>query len=144
MTVVYRRDRDRMGASQWEQELAAARGVAFRFNAQPVRLIGDPLEAVELEYTEDGPDGLRGTGATFRLPADQVFRAIGQRLDGAPEGLALEGGKIRVDPAGRTSVERVWAGGDCALGGDDLTVTATAQGRDAAADIHRALTEGAR
>ena len=141
VTVVYRRDRARMGASQWEQELAAAKGVAFRFNASPVRLIGDPLEAVELEYTEDGEQGLRGTGATFTLPADQVFRAIGQRLDGAPQGLDLEGGKIRVDGTGRTSLDGVWAGGDCALGGDDLTVTATAQGRDAAIAIHAHLTE---
>ena len=34
---------------------------------------------------------------------------------------------------------RVWAGGDCASGGDDLTVTAVAEGRDAAMDIHAAL-----
>ena len=40
---------------------------------------------------------------------------------------------------GRTSLEGVWAGGDCAAGGDDLTVTAVAQGRDAAADIHATL-----
>ena len=44
---------------------------------------------------------------------------------------------------GRTSVTGVWAGGDCASGGDDLTVTAVAEGRDAAEDIHRALTAGA-
>lgn len=33
----------------------------------------------------------------------------------------------------------VWAGGDCAVGGDDLTVTAVAEGRDAAMDIHASL-----
>ena len=33
----------------------------------------------------------------------------------------------------------IWAGGDCAAGGDDLTVTAVAEGRDAALDIHQAL-----
>jgi glutamate synthase (NADPH/NADH) small chain len=33
----------------------------------------------------------------------------------------------------------VWAGGDCAAGGDDLTVTAVAEGRDAAEDIHATL-----
>ena len=41
--------------------------------------------------------------------------------------------------AGRTRVEGVWAGGDCAAGGDDLTVTAVAEGRDAAEDIHASL-----
>ena len=34
---------------------------------------------------------------------------------------------------------KVWAGGDCATGGDDLTVTAVAEGRDAAESINRFL-----
>ena len=37
----------------------------------------------------------------------------------------------------------VWAGGDCVTGGDDLTVVAVADGRDAAESIHRALTGSA-
>ena len=45
-----------------------------------------------------------------------------------------------VDDEFRTSLDRVWAGGDCVAAGDDLTVTAVAQGRDAAESIHRALT----
>lgn len=44
-----------------------------------------------------------------------------------------------VDATGRTSVANVWAGGDCASGGEDLTVTAVAEGRDAAMDIHTSL-----
>ena len=51
----------------------------------------------------------------------------------------LEARKIKVDGTGRTSVDGVWAGGDCASGGDDLTVTAVAEGRDAAMDIHMVL-----
>jgi dihydropyrimidine dehydrogenase (NAD+) subunit PreT len=35
---------------------------------------------------------------------------------------------------------KVWVGGDCAAGGEDLTVTAVAEGRDAAEAIHAALT----
>ena len=34
---------------------------------------------------------------------------------------------------------RLWAGGDCAAGGEDLTVTAVAEGRDAAEDIHASV-----
>ena len=68
-----------------------------------------------------------------------MFKAIGQTLVGAPEGLMVQGGKIATTGAGRTSVSGVWAGGDCATGGEDLTVTAVAQGRDAAEDIHAAL-----
>jgi dihydropyrimidine dehydrogenase (NAD+) subunit PreT len=67
-----------------------------------------------------------------------VFTASGQTLQGddLPE---LDGRKIAVDGSGRTSVSGVWAGGDCAAGGDDLTVTAVAEGRDAAMDIHSEL-----
>jgi glutamate synthase (NADPH/NADH) small chain len=68
-----------------------------------------------------------------------LFKAIGQTLEGAPEGLALDGRKIAVTGPGRTSLPGVWAGGDCAAGGDDLTVTAVAEGREAAEDIHAAL-----
>ncbi len=140
VTIVYRRGRERMSASQWEQDLAAAKGVRIVHSAQPVAVHGNGAVCeIEFEYTEDGANGLRGTGETFRLAADQVFRAIGQRLDGVPDGLALEGGKIAVTGAGRTSVPGVWAGGDCAVGGDDLTVTAVAQGRDAAEDMHASL-----
>ena len=74
------------------------------------------------------------------MAADQVLTAIGQTLEPVPEALAIEGGKIAVTGPGRTSLPRVWAGGDCAAGGDDLTVTAVAEGRDAAMDIHAALT----
>ncbi|MDP5308131.1 NAD(P)-dependent oxidoreductase [Paracoccus spongiarum] len=143
VTIVYRRDRSRMGASRHEQDHATASGVRIICNAAPVAVHGNgSLAEVEFCHTEDGPDGLAMTGPHFRLRADQLFRAIGQRLDCAPEGLALEGGKIAVTGAGRTSLNGVWAGGDCALGGDDLTVTAVAEGRDAAEDIHAALTGG--
>ena len=141
VTIVYRRDRKSMPASSYEQELAAAKGVRLIFNAAPKAVIGNgAVREIEFEYTETGPDGLVPTGETFRLYADQVFKAIGQRLDGAPDGLTLSGGKIAVTGAGRTALDGVWAGGDCASGGDDLTVTAVAEGRDAAEDIHAALT----
>ena len=97
------------------------------------------VREVEFAYTEDGPDGLGDRGETFRLRADQVFKAIGQKLDGSRCGVELEGRKIRVTGPGRTSRQGVWAGGDCVADDDDLVVTAVAQGRDAAEDIHAAL-----
>ncbi|WP_339856421.1 NAD(P)-dependent oxidoreductase [Roseovarius nubinhibens] len=137
VTLVYRRGRDRMNASRYEQDLAASKGVRIVTNAQPVAIHGNgAVREIEFAYTDDA---LNPTGDTLRLPADQVFKAIGQTLtgDGLP---ALEGRKIAVTGPGRTSVKGVWAGGDCASGGDDLTVTAVAEGRDAAEDIHAALT----
>lgn len=140
VTIVYRRGQDRMAASEVEQHHATATGVRLICHAAPVRLIGNgALREVECAYTEDTPDGLRLRAETFRLQADQVFTAIGQRLAGVPEDLALAGAKIAVTGAGRTSLAGVWAGGDCAAGGDDLTVTAVAEGRDAAEDIHASL-----
>ena len=49
--------------------------------------------------------------------------------------------RIMVDAAGRTSLDGVWAGGDCVSGGDDLTVSAVQQGKVAAIDIDRYLQE---
>ena len=139
VTIAYRRARDAMSASRYEQDLAASFGVNLLFNVQPKAIHGNGSVAeIELEYTSSDSGKLTGTGETIRIPADQVFRAIGQTLtdDG---GLDLDGRKIAVTGAGRTSHDLVWAGGDCASGGDDLTVTAVAEGRDAAIDIHNTL-----
>lgn len=140
VTIAYRRGRDAMPASRFEQDLAASKGVRLMFNVMPVGLLGESaLGGVELEYTQVVDGKLRGTGEKVTLVADQLFKAIGQTLDGAPDGVAVEHGKIAVTGAGRTSVAGVWAGGDCASGGEDLTVTAVAEGRDAAMDIHAGL-----
>ncbi|UWQ84972.1 NAD(P)-dependent oxidoreductase [Leisingera caerulea] len=140
VTIAYRRSREEMGASRFEQDLAASKGVKLMFNVMPVAVHGNGAAAeIELEYTQVTDGKVSGTGETMRLAADQVFKAIGQTLEGQPDALALEGRKIKVDASGRTSVAGVWAGGDCASGGEDLTVTAVAEGRDAAMDIHSSL-----
>ena len=140
VTIVYRRGHENMSASEEEQHLASSKGVRIITGAAPLRLKGGEfVTAVEFAYTEAGPDGLELTDETFSLRADVVLKAIGQHLDGAPGGLNLDGKKISVEGPGRTSMKGVWAGGDCASGGDDLTVTAVAEGRDAAEDIHKSL-----
>ncbi len=140
VTILYRRGRDAMPASRYEQDLAASKGVRIIFNAIPMAILGNgAVTGVRVEYTRAEGRSLVGTGESFDIPADQVLKAIGQTLVGAPEGLSLTGGKIAVTGPGRTSRAGVWAGGDCAAGGEDLTVTAVAQGRDAAEDIHARL-----
>lgn len=144
VTIAYRRGREAMGASRFEQDLAASKGVRLMFNVQPVAVHGNgggngAAREIELEYTVMDGDRLRPTGEVVRLAVDQVLLAIGQKLAGVPEGVAIEAGKIVVSGAGRTSLAGVWAGGDCASGGDDLTVTAVAEGRDAAMDINDSL-----
>jgi dihydropyrimidine dehydrogenase (NAD+) subunit PreT len=130
VTIVYRRGQEKMSASAHEQDHAQQVGVRIICNAAPVEVIGKggTVSAVEFAYTQDGPDGLKLLDDTFTLAADQVFKAIGQTLV-APDGMA--GPKLDVQP-----LARVWTGGDCAQGGEDLTVTAVAEGRDAAEAIH--------
>jgi dihydropyrimidine dehydrogenase (NAD+) subunit PreT len=141
VTMVYRRGKENMNASLFEQDLAASKGVTIRHWMAPTRVVvdGGKVTGIELEHTAMIDGALKGTGDKVVIAADQVFKAIGQTLATDGDGLTLSGGKIEVDDEGKTSMSKVWAGGDCATGGDDLTVTAVAEGRDAAESIHRAL-----
>jgi glutamate synthase (NADPH/NADH) small chain len=141
VTMVYRRGREQMAASEYEKDLAASKGVTIRHWLAPTRVLSDSgrVTGIELERMALVDGVLRGTGEKTIMPCDQVFKAIGQTLATDGEGLVLAGGKIEVDGEGRTTMAKVWAGGDCATGGDDLTVTAVAEGRDAAESINRAL-----
>ncbi|KKB10686.1 dihydropyrimidine dehydrogenase [Devosia geojensis] len=142
LTICYRRGKQEMNASQFEQDLAASKGVTIRHWLSPRRVLtqGGKVVGLELEYMQLVDGRLTGLGHTMTIPCDQVFKAIGQTFEPrSAEGLALVGGRIETDGQGRTSREGIWAGGDCIVGGDDLTVTAVAQGRDAAESIHRFL-----
>ncbi len=142
VTICYRRGREHMNASSFEQELAAAKGVTIRHWLSPKRVVTEDgkVTGLELEYTAITDGRLTGIGHTMTIAADQIFKAIGQTLDEeTAAGLELRAGRIAADAEGRTSREKVWAGGDCIDMGDDLTVTAVAQGRDAAESIHRYL-----
>ncbi|MEP6065757.1 MAG: FAD-dependent oxidoreductase, partial [Paracoccaceae bacterium] len=133
VTLAYRRGQDRMNASVFEQELATSKGVRIMTHAVPVGIHGEnSVQEIEFDYVNED---MSKTGQSIKLPADQVLCAIGQTLSKG-DLPALDGPKIKVDANGRTSVKGVWAGGDCASGGDDLTVTAVAEGRDAAENIH--------
>ncbi len=69
-----------------------------------------------------------------------MLTAIGQTFLDAPLGegtLALDGGRLRVDAERRTTLPDVWAGGDCIAGGQDLTVSAVEDGKQAAHSIDR-------
>jgi dihydropyrimidine dehydrogenase (NAD+) subunit PreT len=150
VTIVYRRGPEAMGASRAEQAWAQTNGVRIRHWAKPVKLLTDGarVRGVEFEYTRLGPAGrLDGTGERYQLPADVVFKAIGQAL--SIEGLAdaacrieLTDGRIAVDADRRTSRPNVWAGGDCAAGGRDLTVVAVEDGKRAAHSIDAHLRGG--
>jgi dihydropyrimidine dehydrogenase (NAD+) subunit PreT len=149
VTIVYRRGRDQMGASRYEQDLAQGDGVRIRHWARPMRLVGkDRVTRVEFECTRERPDGrLEGTGETFAMSADVVFKAIGQEIEWDELGAAsailrIVDGRIAVDDERRTSLDNVWAGGDCVAGGKDLTVSAVQDGKLAAEAIDAYLRAG--
>lgn len=146
VTICYRRGKENMNASEYEQDLAASKGVIIRHWLAPKSIIGKEgkVAGIEVEYTAMKDGKLTGTGETGIIAADQIFKAIGQTFAASGLGaLQFDKGKISVDADGHTSMENVWAGGDCIGRGEDLTVSAVAQGRDAAESINRMLAAGA-
>jgi len=141
VTMAYRRGPEQMKASPYERELAQTSGVVIRYWARPMALEGHAgaFSGVVFENASEDGDASR---SVFRIEADVLFTAIGQR--GAPE--ALDGaeiktkdGRIVVDDQRRASLKGVWAGGDCVFGGQDLTVSAVEDGKQAARSIAAAL-----
>jgi glutamate synthase (NADPH/NADH) small chain len=144
VTMVYRRGPQQMRASQYERELAQTSGVVIRYWARPVSLEGHAgaLSGVVFENTHERAGMLAAPGSVFRIEADVLFTAIGQRgatdaLNGAA--IDIKDGRIVVDAERRTSLKGVWAGGDCVFGGQDLTVSAVEDGKQAARSIAAVL-----
>ncbi|WP_404380575.1 NAD(P)-dependent oxidoreductase [Caenispirillum salinarum] len=151
VTLVYRRGKDNMSATWVEQQFAQTNGVTVKHWLAPKRVIAEDgtVAGVEFAYTATGPDGrLTETGETTVIPCDTVLKAIGQMFvpasvseDGAAV-LEMDGGRIAVDETRRTSMDGVWAGGDCVAGGQDLTVQGVEDGKIAAHAIDAWLRAG--
>ena len=125
--------------------MAQTNGVTLKTFAQPAALLGEggKVSAVRFDETDHVSGRLTTTGGHYTLPADMVLTAIGQLFVpdglGGADALALEAGRIKVDAERRTSVKGIWAGGDCVADGQDLTVAAVEDGKQAALSIHHAL-----
>ena len=149
VTIAYRRDKNAMAASEYEQTLAKKHDVQIQYNLSPKQLISDEsnVSAIVFDVMSSQNDGsINATGESLTLKADVVFKAIGQKLvtDGLTDNsLELEKGRIVVDENRKTSLTKVWAGGDCILDGDNLTVSAVQDGKLAAISINETLTQGA-
>ena len=148
VTLVYRRAPENMSATWHEQEFAQVNGVRIKHWARPVRLIGHNGAVKEVEFERTALDDrgrLIGTGETFSILCDQVFKAIGQKFVKDPvngkarESLDVLDGKIAVNEEMKTSLANVWAGGDCVASDTDLTVQSVEDGKVAAHAIDRYL-----
>ncbi len=143
VTVVYRRSQENMNASEFEQALAQTNGVLLKTQMQPKQLHVEngAISALEFDYTHSEGGALSTTGETTTMQCDHLLMAIGQTLaqQVSEFGLTLKSNRIDVDENQRTSDSKIWAGGDCASNGEDLTVAAVQAGKLAAESIHKAL-----
>jgi len=62
-----------------------------------------------------------------------------ESLGGDAQSIEQRGGKLVVNEERKTSLDKIWAGGDCIFGSDDLTVSAVQDGKLAALSIDRHL-----
>ena len=130
-----------MKASRWEQDLALTNGVSIRHWMTPKGFETQDGRVSGVRFEHRGPNGI-DQSETVTVAADLVLCAIGQTFLDAPTGpgtLELDGGRLKVDAERRTTLPDVWAGGDCIAGGDDLTVSAVEDGKQAALAIDRTL-----
>ncbi|WP_027833476.1 NAD(P)-dependent oxidoreductase [Maritalea myrionectae] len=145
VTICYRRGQDAMNASLYEQELAQTHGVKIMHWRQPnsIQLNGQgEVCGLEVETTSNEGGKLSGTGEMQIIQADQIFKAIGQKFDSSllsDHQVELEHGRIKVSDTRQTSHQKIWAGGDCIVGGEDLTVVAVEDGKVAAQHINSVL-----
>ncbi|NNM54316.1 MAG: NADPH-dependent glutamate synthase [Spirochaetales bacterium] len=153
VSIIYRRSEQEMPARREEVEHAKEEGVRFLTLHNAQRILGDEKGRVKnvelLAYELGAPDasGRRSpvpiTGSESLLEVDTVIVAIGNDSNPllrqtTPELEVNKNGNFVVDDEGRTSLDRVWAGGDIVLGAATV-ILAMGQGRAAAASIHRRL-----
>jgi glutamate synthase (NADPH) small chain len=153
-TIVYRRSRAELPARLEEVENAEEEGVQFRYLTLPLKTIGGDhfnvtaLECLKMELGEPDASGRRSPvpipGSEFILPFDSIIHAIGNGpnplIPQTTPGLTIgKKGNIVIDlETGKTSKERVWAGGDIATGAATV-ISAMGAGRKAASSIHEFL-----
>lgn len=148
VNLVYRRGVSDMGATAHEQEIAKHNQVRLHTWARPEAVLLDDagrVRGMRFARTQLIDGRLGDTGETFELAADAIFKAIGQGFDDASLAdplaaqLARDGERIQVDAHMQTSIPGIYAGGDCTVLGQDLTVQAVQHGKLAAEAIHAQL-----
>ena len=151
--VLYRRTREEMPARSEEVGHAMEEGIHFDFLTSPTRVIGnkegraEALEILSYQLGESDASGRRSPVAikgSERIEAfDTVIVAIGNESNPllartTPDLKVDRRGHILVDGAQKTSIDRVYAGGDIVLGAATV-ILAMGEGRRAAAAINELL-----
>ncbi len=157
VNVVYRRTRKEMPARAEEVDHAEEEGVIFHFLRSPVRIVGDEssrvvgIECLSYELGEPDDSGRRRPvpipGSESIIDVDTVIVSIGNDSNPllrqtTPELTVNKWGNIIVDENGKSSIDKVYAGGDIVLGAATV-ILAMGQGRKAAASINEMLAKEA-
>lgn len=153
VNVIYRRSRTEMPARVEEVDHAEEEGVIFRLLTNPTRILGNDEEKVVgievLDYELGEPDDsgrrrpLPKPGTEHVIDVDTVIVSIGNESNplltsSTPELAVSKWGNILTDEHGKTSMDRVFAGGDIVLGAATV-ILAMGEGRKAAAAINEML-----
>ena len=151
--LLYRRTRHEMPAYEEEIEGALEEGVELITLGIPKRVVStnDTVAGIEFMKAQLGKAGTDGRprpvpieGSETVLDCDIVIPAIGQTVSIEPvdysDGPELTSwSTIKVDPATlRTTVDKIFAGGDCVTGASTV-IEAIAGGQRAAVSIDRSL-----
>ncbi len=142
VTLVYRRGEKHMSATSYEINLARENDVVIKLWSAPVKIKGKKkVKSMTFAKTGIVDGGYKITEETYKIKADMVLKAIGQKLDTTHLTMTTEKGKIVVNNGYQTSVAGVFAGGDAIKSGEDLTVQAVEDGKQAAHAINTFLEE---
>jgi NADPH-dependent glutamate synthase beta subunit-like oxidoreductase len=142
--------REEMPAIAGEVEEAIREGVKVHTLLSPLRILGKRGKAIGVELVRLSSSRVNGEGRTqispirgsnFRVEADAIITAIGQRVErNISKGFETNAdGTLRVHPkTGETSLKGVFAGGD-AVTGPGWAIDAIAAGKKGARSIDQYL-----
>lgn len=155
--IIYRRSHAELPARLEESENAEEEGVIFDVLTLPLRYIGDEngwlkqIECLKMELGEPDASGRRRPveipNSNFIMEMDAVVCAIGNSpnplVPSTTPGLETtrHGTLVADQETGKTTRDRVWAGGDIVTGAATV-ILAMGAGRKAARSIHEFLTTG--
>ena len=134
--IVYRRNRERMGASGEELEQALGEGITVRWLSTVNKFEGDRIVLEKMELNAEGfPEP---TGEFEELDADSLVLALGQDtdlslLDQASD-VTVEDGAVEVQESMMAGASGIFAGGD-AVPADRTATVAVGHGKKAAHGI---------
>ena len=146
VTMLYRRTQEEMPCTEVELNIAKLDGCRIVWLAAPKHVIGDEHGKVKqivcstMVLGEPDASGRRSpvdTGETITLDVDMIIKAAGQMPFESlisETNLANQYGKITITENGVTSVDGIFAGGDCVNGGKEV-VDAVQAGKDGARGI---------